>query len=187
MRVIELASAYVVVGVALSFMMWRGRALASPLQIPLFAALWPILVPFHIGGGAGGRSGDNDNDTLLVGIKQRLAKVDGMVQRIDHTLAQPIFDETATRRRLAELALAPSAEVRIAAVEKRLRNIERLRELRQRCQRELDEARELLLQLESQRALVAVAGDVDDGGSPLVADLKARLDALDALTEGGLD
>ena len=180
MRTIELLSVYLVVGGIVTALVRRERAL---WQLPLWVLLWPVLLPFSL---QSDRRRGGLSTQALDDVRVRLERTAQTIARIDEVLARPIFDEQEARRRLQELASDPSAHGSLAAVEGRLRNIERLRGLRARCQRELEQARELYLQLESQRDLVAVVGDVDDAGAQLIVELQARLDVLDALTEGGL-
>ncbi len=181
MRTIELFAGYLITGGIVAALLSRGSQRGF-WQLPMLVLLWPVLLPFSLGTPGRARVTRGVPDRLLADVRGRLDRSAQVIQRIDEVLARPVFDEPEARRRLAELGDDPAAR----AVEGRLRNIERLRTLRVRCTRELEEARELFLQLESQRELFEVVGDVDDAGSQLITELQARLDALDALTEGGL-
>lgn len=185
MRTIELFAAYVVAGSLAAALVSRGRGAHQLWQMPLMVLLWPVLLPFSLQRPEA-RRGSGVPDHLVADVRSRLDRTAEMVKRIDEVLARPLFDEAEARRRLEALGSDPAAAGSVQAVEGRLRNIERLRALKQRCTRELEEARELFLQLESQRELVEVVGDVDDAGQQLIVELQARLDVLDALTEGGL-
>jgi hypothetical protein len=181
MRTIELFVGYLIAGGIVAALLQRGQG-KTLWQVPLLVLLWPVLLPFSLAPSGKTRAPRGLPDRLIADVRARLDRTAQVIRRIDEVLARPVFDEQEARRRLAELADDPAAR----AVEGRLRNIERLRTLKARCTRELEEARELFLQLESQRELFEVVGDVDDAGSHLITELQARLDALDALTEGGL-
>lgn len=190
MRTIELFAAYVVAGSLAAALVSRGRGAHQLWQMPLMVLLWPVLLPFSLQRPEARRGTGNGGvpDHVVADVRSRLDRTAEMVKRIDDVLARPLFDEAEARRRLAAIGNDPAVtgSVQAAAIEGRLRNIERLRALKQRCVRELEEARELFLQLESQRELVEVVGVVDDAGQQLIVELQTRLDVLDALTEGGL-
>src|SRR5256885_471674 len=68
----------------------------------------------------------------------------------------------------------------------RVQNIRRLRLLRDRFVRELDEVRELLAQLTTQAEVVRLAGVADDSAASLVRELVYRVEGLDQVLDHDL-
>lgn len=200
MKLPELATLYVLVGVGLAIaVLVRGH---SAYEGAMLVALWPLYGPFLVIAEPAGRVSDGESNFLeamrRVGgtplgallpdrptaraLARRVRLADARVEEIDALLARPEFSEDAARARLVELREGGS-ERALATTEHRLRNIARLRALRARFTREMEEVRELLAQLTTQAEVVRLSGELDDGTAQLVRELVHRVEGLDALLD----
>ena len=181
MRALELGALWVVVGVGCAAaLLWRQRG--GWLDAALLVPFWPLLLPFHLLAQSPAppaaparesaflealrRASGTPLASLLPSeataklLARRLRLAEERVAEIDRLLAQrDVSDERA-----------PAA---------RLRTIERIRALRERFARELDDVGELLVQLRLSAEVVRLAGATDDGTRELVANLVARVEGLD--------
>jgi hypothetical protein len=171
----------------------------------LLAILWPLYGPFlllklqgrdHAGTGAEAafvvalrRARGTPLGALLPdestahGLGQRLRVAADKVAEIDSLLRRPEFSEPATVTRLEELRRRDATECALAAAGIRLQNIRRLRAMRDRFARELDEVGELLEQLTTQAELVRLAGTADASSAELVRELVSRVEGLDQMLD----
>lgn len=100
-------------------------------------------------------------------------------------LARPELSEVeATRRELERAEAGDGVGEKLARG--RLSAIRRLQALRQRFSRELEQVRELTLQLRLQGELVKLAGDPDGSTRELLAELTLRVECLDEIARTGL-
>ncbi|MBI5478284.1 MAG: hypothetical protein HY906_05470 [Deltaproteobacteria bacterium] len=171
----------------------------------LLAVLWPLYGPFlllklkgadHAGTGAeatfvvalrrarGTALGALLPDESTVhGLGQRLRVAADKIAEIDGLLGRPEFSEPATVTRLEELKRRDATECALAAAGIRLQNIRRLRAMRDRFARELDEVGELLEQLTTQAELVRLAGSADASSAELVREIVSRVEGLDQMLD----
>jgi hypothetical protein len=171
----------------------------------LLATLWPLYGPFlllklqgrdHPGTGAEAafvvalrRARGTPLGALLpdestvVGLAQRLRVAADKIAEIDGLLRRPEFSEPATLARLEELRRRDATECALVAAGIRLQNIRRLRAMRDRFARELDEVGELLEQLTTQVELVRLAGAADASSAELVRELVSRVEGLDQMLD----
>jgi hypothetical protein len=171
----------------------------------LLAALWPLYGPFlllRLKGGDHATSGAEatfvvalrrarttplgallPDEATVHGLAQRLRVAADKVAEIDALLARPAFSEPATLTRLEELRRRDATECALASAGIRLQNIRRLRAMRDRFARELDEVGELLEQLITQAELVRLAGAADASSAELVRELVSRVEGLDQMLD----
>jgi hypothetical protein len=183
----------------------RGSAPGRVADALLLATLWPLYGPFlllklqgrdHAGTGADAafvvalrRARGTPLGALLpdegtvVALGQRLRVAADKIVEIDGLLRRPEFSEAATVARLEELKRRDATECALAAAGIRLQNIRRLRAMRDRFGRELDEVGELLEQLATQAELVRLAGAADASSAELVRELVSRVEGLDQMLD----
>jgi hypothetical protein len=207
MRLIELAVLYGLVGVgcALVVVLGRGERRGRFVDALLLVPLWPLYGPFVVARWQGG-------DELLTGreaafvsalrrargtplaellpdqqavqaLARRLRVAAGKVVEIDQLLGQPEFSESDAVGRMRELEQRGASACAQSTAGMRIQNIRRLRRLRDRFARELDEVGELLQQLHTQAEVVRLAGAPDAGTRDLVAELVSRVEGLDHMLD----
>lgn len=202
MRIAELLVLYALVGVGCALAARRrGQGL---IDIALALVLWPLWMPVLFAGAAGASVDDDERrfqDTLdaLSGgplasllpdratvrlLSKRLALAGERVREIDRLLLAPEFSEADARARL-ERFRAQGDERAAAAAQSRAQNIARMRQLRDRFAREIEEIRELLGQLRVQAEVVRLSGAADSGSRELVGTILARVDGLDSVLAEG--
>jgi hypothetical protein len=204
MRLLELSLLYAMVGAgAAAALLWRRGlpALADALLTLLF---WPLYGPFLLAAEAPralGREAEflaalkrADGTPLAAllpdqaaarALARRLRVAGAKVAEIDQLLDRPEFSEEAARRRLGEPKARGASDTALEAAQSRAQNIARLRGLRDRFARELDEVGELLAQLTTQAEVVRLAGATDAGATELVRELIARVEGFDAMLDDG--
>lgn len=188
-------------GCACALLFQRGRsAWKDALWMPLF---WPLLLPFQLAMqqppappvqhqsrtmtslALAHRSALGSLLPDAARVQELVDRLDGAhhkVEEIDGLLAQPDFDELAVMARRKELQERGDERSAVTALS-RLQDIKRLRALRFRFQRELDEVGELLARLRVQAELVRLAGSPGEDTQHLLDDLLARVDGLDAIMD----
>jgi len=207
MRLTELAAIYGLVGLSCAVAILvhrraRGAALADAV---LLTALWPLYGPFLLLRPQAQEEGAGRAEAAFVQalrrtrgtplgallpdeaavhvLGERLRVAGGKRAEIDALLARPEFSEPAAVRRLEELRRREATECALAAAAIRLQNIRRLRAMRDRFARELDEVGELLDQLTTQAELVRLAGAADPSSTELVRELLSRVEGLDQMLD----
>jgi hypothetical protein len=105
------------------------------------------------------------------------------VAEIDMLLQQPDFSESAAIARQVDLKERSASECAISTAAMRISNIRRLRSMRNRFARELDEVRELLAQLRTQADVVRLAGSPVDETRDLVQEIISRVEGLDKMID----
>lgn len=121
---------------------------------------------------------DRDAATRLA---QRLAQARARVLELDALLSRPDFSAQAAQARQDELR--ERGDDRAAAVARgRAQQLQRLRALRDRHERELNEVAELIAQLRVQAEVVRLVGDGEDTRD-LINELLHRIDGLDAVLD----
>ncbi len=114
-------------------------------------------------------------------LARRLDDARAKVDEIDALLLQPDFSEDAAHARHDELV--EQGDRRAAAAAKgRMQHIQRLRSLRDRYERELNEVGGLIAHLRIQAAVVRLAG-ADDDTRDLIGELMHRIEGLDAVLD----
>lgn len=207
MRLLELGVLYTLVGVGCAVVAaMRPARLASRLSDALLlTALWPVYGPFLLA-----RIGGEDEPTggsevaFLAALKRaegtplaallpdertarllarRLRVAAGKVDEIDGLLRRPEFDEREAVARLEALRARGATDNALSTASIRIQNIRRLRGLRDRFARELDEVGELLQQLTTQAEVVRLAGAPDSGARDLVQEILSRVEGLDNMLD----
>lgn len=190
MKATELALLYLLVGLGASAaVLVRARAERTQrvLDAALVLAFWPLYGPFLlIGAGPGAPSSAPrgiaalaPGPDALAALAERIGLADRRLRDIDALLARPEHQEADARAREHALRAAGDpvgeklAQGRVAA-------IRRLVEVRARLARELDQARELLVQLRLQGELVKLAG-TPSGSDELLEELRLRVETLDEI------
>lgn len=204
MRLPELLLLYVLVGggCAVTLVAVRGRGGPALFDAAILVPLWPLYGPFLVVQGAPLRVDGTASAELLRSLAKargtpmaaflpdeaagralahRVRSAGERIAEIDALLAQPEFSESDALAR-AEAFRDKDERVAAAALE-RARNIRRLRALRDRFSRELDQVAELLQQLRIQAEVVRLAGASDHGVRELVQELLARVEGLDEVME----
>lgn len=204
MRLAELVLLYLLVGggCAITVIALRGRSGPVFLDAALLLPLWPLYGPFLVVQGAPTRMDGTASAELLRSLArargtpmaaflpdeaagralaQRVRAAGERIAEIDALLEQPEFSEDDALARAEEFR-EKDARVSAAALE-RARNIRRLRGLRDRFSRELDQVGELLQQLRIQAEVVRLSGTSDHGVRELVEELLARVEGLDEVME----
>jgi hypothetical protein len=183
----DLAVPYAVVGAvaALVSMVAGGRrSLADAL---LLLVVWPIYAPFVVTRGSGptvaGPTGHPLGAVLpdratLAAVERRLSVAHQRVADIERLLARPELDEGTARARLDRLEAAASSTGATAGARSRLASIERLRALKARFEREIEQVAEVLIELETQAELVRLAGAEDPAMADVLRELGARSESL---------
>ncbi len=123
------------------------------------------------------------DEPALHSLAQRLRVATAKIAEIEGLLQRPEFSEPATVARLEELRRRDATESALAAAGIRLQNIRRLRAMRDRFARELDEVGELLEQLSTQAEVVRLAGAADASSAELVREIVSRVEGLDQMLD----
>jgi len=207
MKLLDLGILYGLIGVgcAVVLLLRRNEIGGSWLDAALLAGFWPVYGPFllaKIQGTDEGPEGSEvafltalrrargtplaallpDQQTVLA-LARRLRVAAGKVQEIDAILARPEFRERQALVRQRELRDRGASECALSTASIRIQNIRRLRALRDRFARELDEVEELLSQLRTQAEVVRLAGVPDDETRDLVQELVSRVEGLDRMLD----
>ena len=204
MKLGELAVLYAVVGAgaAIALLLRHGAA----RDAMLLAAVWPLYGPFLLlgPGGAAGAGPQSDfldalkrasstplgkllpDETTARALARRIDVAESRIAEIERLLAQPEFREDAAAERIRELTARGASDAAVAHAGWRVQNIRRLRALRDRSARELDEVRELIAQLRTQAEVVRLAGAPAEGGEGLVRELLYRVEGLDQVLDADL-
>jgi hypothetical protein len=200
-----LAALYAVVGLgcAIARLAWRAAPTDRVLDAVLLWFLWPLYGPFlllRLGAeapaasetafiGALRRAGRTplaavlpDEATVRV-LARRLRIAAGKVEEIEALLERPEFREEDAVRHIRDLRERGASETALSSAGMRLQNIRRLRALKDRFARELDEVAELLKQLTTQAEVVRLAGGPDASTTELVRELLSRVEGLDEMLE----
>jgi hypothetical protein len=111
-------------------------------------------------------------------LAHHLEQVSTRVDELDEVLARPTFDLEAATARQGELEAAGASPELVVGAALRCQGLQRLRALRARLARELDEVSELMSQLVIQVELVRFAGAGDDGSRAILGELLGRVDGL---------
>lgn len=196
MRATELSILYVLVGVGCASAVVAQARAQRALDALLVLLFWPLYGPFlllgarvaagpHTGRSASALDGLTAGPELLAELEGRVAAAERRLAEIDGMLARPELSEVeATRRELERAEAGDGVGEKLARG--RLSAIRRLRALRQRFSRELEQVRELTLQLRLQGELVKLAGDPDGSTRELLAELTLRVECLDEIARTGL-
>lgn len=195
MRAAELTLFYALVGVGCAAAVVAQARAQRALDALLVLLFWPLYGPFLLLGARGGAAGGGGRRGALEGLaagpelmaelEGRVAAAERRLAEIDGMLARPELSEAEAERR--ERARAEAGDgVGEKLARGRLSAIRRLRELRQRYDRELEQVRELTLQLRLQGELVKLAGDPDGSTRELLAELTLRVECLDEIARAGL-
>jgi len=192
---------YVLVGCGFALFVLRRRGAARTGEALLALVFWPLCAPFLVHGASAWRAGadpigpfDQAQASALAGLlpggavvrtlADRLRAAALRIEEIDRLLARPEFSADDARARREAFAAAGDARGAAAAAS-RLQNVERLRALRDRSARQLDQLRELLGQLRVQAEVVRLSGSSGDGTRELVEEILARVEGLDAALDDG--
>lgn len=207
MKLPDLVLLYVLVGAGCGIAVVALRGVRAPalLDAAIVVPLWPLYGPFLLAAraGAAGVGEAAASDELLRALAKvrgtpvaaflpdedgarvlarRVALAGERIAEIDALLVQPEFSESDALAR-HEAYRERDARVAAAALE-RVKNIRRLRALRDRFSRELDQVAELLKQLRIQAEVVRLAGATGDAGvRELVGELLARVEGLDEVMD----
>jgi hypothetical protein len=173
---LELASLYVAVGIGCAVAALRSppRRLADAA---LLVALWPLLAPLFLG------ARSKRPPASAVDVADRVAAAHARLAELDAALARPELDLDRATARRAELEHAGLPRAAVAA-RLRVRSIETLAGRRRQLAGELEELAELLAQLETQAEIARLAGGGGEPVADLVADIAARVEALEELLAG---
>jgi len=206
MRLAELGSLYALVGVGCALVVALRPAHRSHrvLDAVLMMAIWPVYGPFLIARWSEADGSMDSEVAFLATLRRaqgtplaallpdertvrllatRLRVAAGKVDEIDGLLRRPEFDERDALRRVEELQSKGASDNARSTASIRVQNIRRLRSLRDRFARELDEVGELLKQLETQAEVVRLAGTPDPGARDLVQEILSRVEGLDHMLD----
>jgi hypothetical protein len=206
-KLTELGLLYGLVGLgcALAVMVARPRDQRKVVDAVLMVALWPVYGPFVLAAARGMDALPSGSETaFLVALRRasgtplavllpdrdtvrklarRLRVAASKVEEIDGLLMRPEFDEREALERHAELRDKGASDCALSAASMRAQNIRRLRGLRDRFSRELDEVGELLIQLRTQADVVRLAGIADAETRDLVQEIISRVEGLDRMMD----
>ncbi len=176
MRLAPLALGWLLVGFGCAAaVIAERRSWARLVDAILVLLFWPLYGPFFLvrvrgadpagppASPLGALLPDPESVRLL---ERRLAVATARVAEIDTVLARPDFAAEAASPRMEELRQA---------------HVRRLRGLRDRFIRELDEVGQLLCQVKMQVEVVRLAGAPDEAARDLVRELVARMEGLDQM------
>lgn len=205
MRLLELGVLYGLIGAgcALVLLVRRSEVGGSVTDAALLAGFWPIYGPFLLAKMQGTDEGPEGSEVAFLAalrrarstplavllpdqrsvraLARRLRVAAAKVQEIDAILARPEFQERGALQRQRELESRGASDCALSTASIRIQNIRRLRALRDRFARELDEVQELLSQLRTQVEVVRLAGVADDETRDLVQELVSRVEGLDRM------
>lgn len=202
MRLAEFTVLYLLVGLGCALLVvLRRTGRARFAEAPLVVVFWPLYGPFLMARHARNEhpeiEGDDYLDVLarvegnalsallpdrstVARLSRRLQQAARRMEEIDRLLVTPGFSESEARARMEQLQ-SRGDERAAAAARGRLQNLERMKGLRDRFGRELDEVRELFAQLRVQAEVLRLSGGSDDGSRELLAEIVARVEGLDAV------
>ena len=205
MRLAEFGALYGLVGMGCAVVVAiRPSSLATRMiDALLMAAFWPMYAPFLLAGGrqdegksrevaflaALRRAGGTPLAALLPDEKtaralaRRLRVAGAKVEEIDTLLRRPEFDEVGAMQRIGDLQQRGGSECAASTAAIRVQNIRRLRSLRNRFARELDEVGELLQQLTTQAEVVRLAGTPDSEARDVLQEILSRVEGLDRMLD----
>ncbi|MBI5535877.1 MAG: hypothetical protein HY898_24370 [Deltaproteobacteria bacterium] len=207
MKLLELGLLYALIGVGcgVAVMVCRPRGERHLVDAVLMTGLWPVYGPFVLASARGideaqtgsevaflvalRRAGGTPLAVLLPdqatvrALARRLRVAQSKVDEIDGLLKRPEFDERDALARCAELKERSASECAQSSAGMRVQNIRRLRGLRDRFSRELDEVGELLVQLRTQADVVRLAGAPDAETRDLVQEIISRVEGLDRMMD----
>jgi hypothetical protein len=210
MKLIELGVLYGLVGLGCSVavMVCKPGGQRQVIDVVLMAGLWPVYGPFLIASARGADDAHTAGEVaFLVALRRargtplavllpdqaaartlarRLRVADGKVREIDGLLRRPEYDEQDALARSNELRERGATDWALSAAGMRMQNIRRLRALRDRFSRELDELGELLVQLRTQADVVRLAGAPDAEARDLVIEIISRVEGLDRMMDDDL-
>ncbi len=194
MRVAELATLYLLIGVGTSAaVLARARAERAQrtLDALLVLAFWPLYGPFLLLGATApaapaGLAALTPGADTMARLSARIGAAERRLAEIDALLARPEHREGDAVAR-AEALRAAGDGVGEKLAQGRVAAIRRLAEIRARFARELDQARELVVQLHLQGELVKLAGDPDGGNRELLAELTLKVECLEEIVRTGLE
>lgn len=192
MSVLDLAVPYAVVGVGAAVVSTVARGRGGLADALLLLVVWPIYAPFVLGSGAGRaaaadrRAGPTAHPldavlpdrATLASVERRLGVARERVADIERLLARPELAESTARGRLERIEAAAASPGLVAAARARLASVERLRALKARFEREIEEVAEVLIELETQAELVRLAGAEDPAMEEVLRELGARSESL---------
>lgn len=211
MRLVELGLLYGLIGLGCAVATFVRSPSDRPGRVTdavLVAGLWPVYGPFLLLQGRVGfvpLPGDSEeaflaalrrargtplsvllpDETQARALAARLRVAAGKVTEIDALLRSPEFSEREALERQRELEGKGASECALSTSALRVQNIRRLKALRDRFARELDEVGELLIQLRTQADLVRIAGGPDPGSRDLVDEIISRVEGLDRMIDDG--
>ncbi|MFN7974736.1 MAG: hypothetical protein U0166_20705 [Acidobacteriota bacterium] len=206
MNVAAFATLYVLVGAGCAVaILVRGGGAGSLRDAALLLAVWPLYGPFLLAGDRCPAPSSPRRMAFLDALDraqgaplalllpdretaQRLVArsrdAEARIAEIDALLGGPEFSEDSARERSA--LLEARGDRRAASMaSSRADNIRRLRHLRERLRREVDEATELQSQLRVQAEIVRMAGSDRIEGESLLSELEASLATRRAVVARG--
>ncbi len=207
MRVFELAVLYGLIGLgsAVVLIIQRKDVSASWLDALLLGGFWPVYGPFLLAKVQGANEGSEGREVAflaalrkvkgtplaallpdqqtIIALTKRLRVAAAKVQEINSILTQPEFQEKQALTRQRQLRDRGASECAQSTASMRIQNIRRLRALRNRFTRELDEVQELLSQLHTQAEVVRLAGVEDEQTKNLVQEIVSRVEGLDRMLD----
>lgn len=207
MKLAELGALYLLCGVgcAALAMLRPAPPWTRACDGLLMVLLWPLYGPFVLARQSSGEPEGSSNEIAFLAalrraagtplaallpdsataraLARRLRVAAGKVQEIDGLLGRQEFDEREALARQRELRERRASECAQSTLAIRLQNIRRLRSLRDRFARELDEVSELLVQLTTQAEVVRLAGAPDADARELVQEIVSRVEGLDRMLD----
>ncbi len=205
MKLLELAVLYGLIGVGCGLaaaVLRRGEPRRASDAL-LVAVLWPVYGPFLLASAKGMDAGEGPETDFLHALRlaegtplapllpdastvraltHRLREAASKVREIDALLRLPGYDVSEAAARAEQLQRAGS-ECALSAATMRVQNIRRLRGLRDRFARELEDLSELLAQLRTQADVVRLAGAPGADSRELVGQIIARVEGLDRMMD----
>jgi hypothetical protein len=207
MRLAELGALYLLCGLGCAALaaLRPAKPWTRACDGLLMTLLWPLYGPFFLSREAGSEPEGAESEIAFLAalrraagtplasllpdpataraLARRLRVASGKVDEIDALLSRQEFDEREAVARQGELRQRGASECAQSTVAIRVQNIRRLRSLRDRFARELDEVRELLVQLTTQAEVVRLAGAPDPDARELVQELVSRVEGLDRMLD----
>jgi hypothetical protein len=207
MKLVELGILYGLVGLGCSVavVVCKPAGQRKLIEALLMAGLWPVYGPFLLAGARGEDDAHTAGEVaFLVALRKaqgtplatllpdqgtartlarRLRVADAKVREIDELLRRPEYDEKQALARCTGLKDRGASDCALSAANMRMQNIRRLRALRDRFSRELEELGELLVQLRTQADVVRLAGAPDSEARDLVLEIVSRVEGLDRMMD----
>ena len=206
MSIVDLAVLYLVVGAGCAAVVYR-RTKGDPRRRLASAAvalpLWPVWAPIALIPDAPPRipatgraerieeelaqavraAADSPFEILLTEkaagrIREEIARAVGRIAELDEVLAQPGFDLAAADQRVDQLVGANASRRALKTAVLHRDNVARIRAVRDRHERALDELGELVGALRSQLVLARYAGSSPEGVGGIVSEMWARVEGL---------